>query len=414
VTLALARLRPGIASCLALLAACVAGTDDPGGGGSGGGGGKADDPVDAAELIEGTPPAVGLLRLVNDPATTTALLEDEADIASDAAGNLVARRPFDTVAAIDAVPRVGEATLQRLLDFAFAGGFVPAGDDVLGTWDDVAFTVDQAEAVVSLVNLATLEELDDDVALDARAAAAIVEARPIASVLSLSTVAFVDTSALEKLRARGGSAGTREIGVVSDLDSTVIPPAPQGQELPDAPYAGVGELYTFLEQDDGGGDAGDVHDETARATDAETAVPAWLAAHGVPAGDISTGISGIPSIAKNEKIRDITTLFGANPGQDFVLFGDTNHVDPDVYQAIRATFGARVTIAFVHDVKEIDPARLEGLFLIDNYAQAAAELFRRHILTEDQARAVMQAVVAGGEITQDDVDDLIAANRPAQ
>ncbi|HUS63972.1 MAG TPA: phosphatase domain-containing protein [Kofleriaceae bacterium] len=405
------RSRLAIAPTLALLAACVGTTDEPDQGG--GPGGKADGLFDASELIEGTPPAVGLLRFVNDASTTPDLLQDEVDIASDAAANLVALRPFETVAEIDAVPRVGEATLQRLLDFAFAGGFVPAGDDVLGTYDDVAFTVDQAEAVVSLVNLATLDELDDDIALDARAADAIVEGRPIATVLSLSSLAFVDTSALEKLRARAGSAPAGEIGVVSDLDSTVIPPAPSGQDLPDESYPGVPELYTFLERGDGGGATGDVHYVTARDPSAVTEVPAWLAARGVPAGDISTGISGIPSIATNEKIRDITAVFQAHPGQHFVLFGDTKHVDPDVYRSIRASFETRVTIAFIHDVKEIDPARLEGLFLIDNYAQAAAELFRRQLLTEDQARSVMEAVVAGGEITEDQLEDLIADNRPA-
>lgn len=68
--------------------------------------------------------------------------------------------------------------------------------------------------------------------------------------------------------------------------------------------------------------------------------------------------------------------------------------------------------AFIHDVKVIDPARLEGLVLIDNYAQAAAELFRRNMLTEDQARMVMLAVVAGGQISSAQLEDLIAGNQP--
>ena len=43
--------------------------------------------------------------------------------------------------------------------------------------------------------------------------------------------------------------------------------------------------------------------------------------------------------------------------------------------------------------------RLEGLNLVDNYAQAAADLFRLELLSEDEARMVMTTVVTGGEIT---------------
>ena len=321
--------RPRIAiAFLALLAGCAGGPEEAD---EGGPGGKADDAFDAAELVDGTPPAIALLRFVNDPATTVEVLDDEVDLPSDAARNLVADRPFDTVAEVDAVPRVGEVALQKLLDFAIAHGYLPEGE---------------------------------------------------------------------------------ELGIVSDLDSTIIPPAPSGQEFPDAPYAGVAELLTILELGDGSGAAGDVHFVTAREPSAVTEVPAWLAEHGVPAGDISTGVSGIPTLARNEKIRDITAVLEASPGQAFVLFGDSNHVDPDVYRAIRAAFEGRVAVAFIHDVKAIDPARLEGLFLIDHYAEAAAELFRLRLLTEAQARSVMQAVVDGGEITQDELEQLIAGNQP--
>ncbi|HTE54025.1 MAG TPA: phosphatase domain-containing protein [Kofleriaceae bacterium] len=385
-----------------------------------GGGGKADG-VDAVALVDGTPPAVGLLRFVNDPGTTVEVLREQADVPATAATNLVAVRdgdgraapdPFDRVAEVDAVPGVGPVSIQRMLDFAVAAGFVPEGAEELGSYDGVTFTVDQAAGVIVLVNTASEVELDVDIALDARAVAAILEVRPISSVLALSELSFVDQSALEKLRLRaeGGPAG--EIGVVSDLDDTIVPPAPSGQTLPDAPYPGIAELLTALESGDGSGAAGDVHYVTARQPAAVTDIPDWLADHGVPAGDISTGISGIPNVARGEKIRDITALFDSHPGQRFVMFGDTAHVDPDAYRAIRETFGDRVAVAFIHDVEEIEPSRLEGLFLVANYAEAAAELLRIGALTEEQARAVMEAVVAGGEITEQELEELIEANRP--
>jgi phosphatidate phosphatase APP1 len=141
-------------------------------------------------------------------------------------------------------------------------------------------------------------------------------------------------------------------------------------------------------------------------------MPDWLELHGVPLGHIGTGISGIPFIAKDEKVRDISEVFEGNPEQKFVMFGDSSHVDPDAYREILAKFPGRVHVAFIHDVKSIDPSRLVGLNLVDNYAQAAAELFRLELISEDEARMVMTTVVTGGEITDAELEDLIANNQP--
>ncbi len=384
--------------------------------------GKADSPFGVADLVPGSAPEVGLLRFVNDPSTTFEVLDDDAQLRRNAARNLIEHRdgsgplsnPFDSAEEIDDVPRVGSVAMQDLLDFAFDNGFVPEGDDVLGTYDGIAFSVREARAVVSLVNSATGSELDDDIALDARAVDAILEARPLRTVLQLSELSFVGKSALGKLKERANDRTTsvREVGILSDLDKTIIPPAPSGQSLPDEPYPGMAELLNILEFGDGTKAAGDINFVTARQPNSVVEIPDWLADKGVPLGPISTGISGIPFLAKDEKVRDITEVFEANPDQEFVMFGDSSHVDPDAYRIILETFDAQVQVAFIHNVKTIDPARLEGLVLIDNYAEAAAELFRLGRFTEDEARMVMLAVIAGGEIDRQTMDDLIDANRP--
>src|SRR5689334_2142013 len=51
---------------------------------------------------------------VNDPATTTAVLKS-AGVTARAATNLVARKPYGSFAAVDAVPQVGPATLEALV-----------------------------------------------------------------------------------------------------------------------------------------------------------------------------------------------------------------------------------------------------------------------------------------------------------
>ena len=119
-------------------------------------------------------------------------------------------RAFETIEQVDAVPWVGPAAIARLVAFAEGNGWVPSGGDVLGVYDDVAFTVDEAEATLALVNQAAHAVLDDDIDLDKRAADGIVAARPIATMTALAAVYYVGPSAMLALReypqaARGPS-----------------------------------------------------------------------------------------------------------------------------------------------------------------------------------------------------------------
>lgn len=202
----------------------------------------------------------------------------------------------------------------------------------------------------------------------------------------------------------------REIGVVSDLDDTVIPPErASGQP---APYPGVAALYRELELAHGG-KPGDVRYVTARSPDRVVDVPKYLEDNGVPAGPIDTGISQLPWVAQPEKVRDITRIFEANPDQKFVLFGDTSARDPEVYREIQAKFPDQVAAVFIHKVnKTVDPKRVEGQTMVDNYALAAAALLKAKIIDEASAKTVMLAAQAEGlAITTAEIDALLAANR---
>ncbi len=383
-------------------------------------GGKADSPFAMVDLVPGTAPHVGLLRFVNDTTTTEEVLDSDAALRSDAARNIIEHRdgggllsdPFDSVDELDSVPRIGESAILSMLSYAVRSGFVPQGDELLGVYDSVSFSVNEAGAALSLVNRASLAELDDTYSLDVRAARAIIEERPLQSVLQLSELSFVGESALLSIKAHSEMpASPREVGILSDLDKTIIPPSGSFHDFPEAPYPGMAELLNILEFGDGSGAAGDVNFVTARQPDMVTSVPAWFEEQGIPLGPIHTGISGVPFIAKDEKVRDITSVFEANPEQTFVMFGDSSHVDPDAYRIIQERFDAQVEVAFIHNVKVIDPARLEGLILIENYAEAACELMRIGRLTEDEARMVVAAVVAGGELDEQEAETLIIANR---
>jgi hypothetical protein len=221
------------------------------------------------------------------------------------------------------------------------------------------------------------------------------------------TVHNRDTSTLDATLFVDLPRTASEIGIVSDIDKTVLPPETSAGMPP--PYPGIAALLTTLE----GSAAGDVHYVTARTPEAVVAIPDWMAMHGVPPGSIDTGISGQPWIAQPEKVRDITRLFEASPEQAFVLFGDTSHRDPEVYEEIRAKYPARVSAIFIHKVNAtVPPARVEGMHLVSNYAQAAALAFGDDLLTEAQARAVMQrAKQQGLAITEAEIDALLDAAR---
>ena len=68
-------------------------------------------------------------------------LDDEIGLDRRAAEGIVAGRPFDSVAALDAVPFVGATTLARLQVFGEATGFGCAGDAMLALISDLDKTV---------------------------------------------------------------------------------------------------------------------------------------------------------------------------------------------------------------------------------------------------------------------------------
>jgi hypothetical protein len=279
-------------------------------------------------------------------------------------------------------------------------------------WDSPAEGSCDAQGLLRVANEASFEELDIDARLNRRAAENIVEAREadaFDTLTDVDDVPYVGVSALQALldyaRARGltdectdPGPGEVELGFVSDLDKTVIPPAPDGAELPAAPYPGVTTLYRILEIGaDGSLEPGDLTYVTARSPDRLEGVPEWLAEHGLPEGPIETGTTGIPHIAQAEKVRDISRTFDASPEQAFVLFGDSSHRDPEAYKEILALYPDRVRAGIIHRVTmTVSPGRVEGLYLVDHYPQAAAILASLEILTEEEAWLVYEAAVAEG------------------
>lgn len=172
---------------------------------------------------EGTPEGVGLVEFINDEATTFEVLDITVGLDRRAAGNLIAHRDggdrawgttdddiYNTVDEIDAVRFVGPRTIDRMVGFAAKSGWVPGAEDILGIYDGVSFTVDQADATLALTNSLTIDELDHDLGLHARAAESIALAQPIATVDELSRLYYVGRSALTELKALATASDINE------------------------------------------------------------------------------------------------------------------------------------------------------------------------------------------------------------
>lgn len=182
--------------------------------------GKADGATDA--LHEGTPEAIGVLRMLAEPSTDLEALDHVAGLDRRAAENLLAHRdgpdgiyeegagddqPFGSIAEVDAVSWVGPSALSKLLAFALQNDFVPGGGQHLGTWDGIDFTAAEAIALVGFVNAASESELYD-VLRDSRPHDGLLAARPVSSVLQIAGVKWIGPVMLGRLKdASAGEPG---------------------------------------------------------------------------------------------------------------------------------------------------------------------------------------------------------------
>ncbi len=296
-------------------------------------------------------------------------------------------------------------------------GTADVGADVGAHTEIPAEGTCEAAGMLTVANEATFEELDLDAALDRRAAENIVAARPIETLAELDAVAYVGPSALGKILSYaealgylGGCSG-QEIGILSDLDKTVVPPSDPDLSLP--PYPGVATLYQILEHRNGGL-AGDAYYVTARQPEMVTEMPAYLEEHDVPAGPIETGISGLPWVAEPEKVADVSAILDSTGTQSFVLFGDTSHRDPEVYQTILDLYPERIMAVFIHKVNQtVSPDRVEGLHLHESYAEVAAILYGYQIITRGEAKSVMLAAAQEGlAISETEMEALLDQHAP--
>ena len=202
---------------------------------------------------------------------------------------------------------------------------------------------------------------------------------------------------------------TPELGIISDIDRTLLPHSGDLQTYT-APFAGSAQLFDELEHEQGR-KSGDTYYVTTRTPDVLGEVPQWLWNNNFPIGQIDTGVALQPWISQSEKVEDISRIINARPELSFVLFGDSSYRDPEVYAEILRRFPGRIAAIFIHRVNNVSPSRVNGMFVYEEMYEATSELFRSGIISEAAAwRSLEAARKEGANLTTDQIEAMIDMN----
>jgi hypothetical protein len=155
------------------------------------------------------PACTGLL----DYASTASFAALDAYLPSNVAQAIVDARaaaPFTSVASVVAVNGVAETRLQQLLSATRSAGLV--GASCSGIDDQIAVSVDEAAAIVALVNQASANELHGILAflINQTVVGDLVAARPFATAGAVSATSRVGTATFRALRNAASFRGPFE------------------------------------------------------------------------------------------------------------------------------------------------------------------------------------------------------------
>jgi DNA uptake protein ComE-like DNA-binding protein len=187
-------------------------------------------------LVDDTPEAIGVLTWLNGPDATFEALDDLAALRSGAARNIVRHvrgadlalgtrddNPIDSIKELDAIPQVGPASIDRLLEYVESIGGIPR-EIVEGH----SLTDAQIIRMLEVVNHYSRDALDFHVNLDKRAANNLVARRPFGNMDEVAAVPFVGPATVARIR---DYADLRQPGDEDIVVEGVVFTAPQAAEV---------------------------------------------------------------------------------------------------------------------------------------------------------------------------------------
>lgn len=205
-----------------------------------------------------------------------------------------------------------------------------------------------------------------------------------------------------------GAASTGQVKVLSDVDDTFYVNFKDHTYPKQTVYPGVKQFYAELDRGPGAhaDRAGDLAFLTARPGDrtgvVEDATHKMLKSHGVKqatvlAGDIGHLIGN--SAIADKKFENFQQYRQLYPEYGSVLVGDSGQGDVMLGQRVLATKDPGVRAVFIHDVtgtpeSERAKYRHQGVTFFDTYVGAAAEAYKKGLMTKAGLHRIVTAAKA--------------------
>jgi phosphatidate phosphatase APP1 len=214
-----------------------------------------------------------------------------------------------------------------------------------------------------------------------------------------------EVRATGQLRVLGGDA---ELGVISDLDDTVIQSritsflqAVRTMMLGNArtrlPFPGVAAFYQALGRGSDGTRRNPIFYVSSSPWNIYDLIADFMEVQGIPAGPIQLRDWDITFSAlsssrhrdfKEPAIREILEL---NPALPFILIGDNGQHDPEIYRAILDRYPGRIRAIYIRNV-DANPERSAALQALAREVKAAGSTL---VLADDTYAAAIHAAEQG-------------------
>ncbi len=185
--------------------------------------------VPAAETVKGVAftPAQIMVVLAGINGASLSQLDIEAGLDARAAQNLIAARPFASIAAVGGVAQVGTVALTKLRDFF--GASVEPTVSLAGTFDGVYFDEETAEVALELANTIPYGHFSLQ-GITPAPAAAIVNGRPHATLKAVADTAGVGTATMRALHTWASKSLTPAVPATPAIPTVPVGTAQDGDE----------------------------------------------------------------------------------------------------------------------------------------------------------------------------------------
>lgn len=204
-------------------------------------------PADSMGISENSETARAVLEVVNT--LDLSALDDDVALDARAASAIVAARVgtdrtlftaddvrIGTLRELDAVPWTGSRAFARLIEYASGIGVAH------GTVHGIQEGSTNAQIILTAANTLSFTQLDDDAALDARAAHGIVDGRPFANLGELDAAPYVGERAFRSLL----DFGRRHTGTGTDPFDPSLANAPSLTEAEAIAFFAPGESQVHI------------------------------------------------------------------------------------------------------------------------------------------------------------------------